>query len=398
MRVTGINDILFREVFDSKGDAAIKATVKTLTGQTATATVSCVGVSDAKVNAAIDFGNTKLRKALRGIDTVEQNEVDRRIVSLVRSFANPAAGRLLARAVSQAVARVGARAAGRELHQHLREFAPFSGPGWALPVPVFEFFSNNTEEGFKTVSLSINPRASKGPRRSLVTLMALARKTLASFHRLLPVVLHSSLVRGSGRNITLEEVLTAIVASAKKIGLRNSDVRIAVDFGQASVLEDERAISSEFFPEKEDTAMLQLCHSLIRRYPIGMIENAFQTDNAYGHAQRHFANRVTFLRHDLAAKDAAILEKAVIRDEVGAAAIDLACFDTVSDALDYAVQARGMNLARVLLTPNAEAIDDFLVDFGFAVSAEYLKLGSFLRGEHIVRYNRLLDLAHQQTL
>ncbi|PJE75626.1 hypothetical protein COV04_03440 [Candidatus Uhrbacteria bacterium CG10_big_fil_rev_8_21_14_0_10_48_11] len=389
MRVTAIHSVTFREVFDAHGGRAITAWVRTIAGQRAEAVASCAEMNDKQFAEAMTFANEKTLKALRGLDAVEQADVDRKINLLCEQFDDQDSWAPFARALSMAVARVGASASGRELYEHLREFAPFSGPGWAMPVPIILVHTDDTG-AFRSVRMAINPRASRGPRRSIRTLLNLARKTLAAFTASANAPLQNSdeVITVDGLNNTLTQLLQSTHAA----GLRRNDVRIGIDFGRTLQQEQEADTSDD------EAGMLHLCHMLIRRYPIGMVENSFRDEQTLVRAQGTYGDQVLFLRNDVANRDAGALTEAVTNHAVGAAAIDLWHFRTIGDALAYAVKARGMNVPRILRTSAKETLDDFLIDFAFATGAEYVELGGFGSGGHVAKYNRLLELANRHEL
>jgi enolase len=65
---------------------------------------------------------------------------------------------------------------------------------------------------------------------------------------------------------------------------------------------------------------------------------------------------------------------------------------TVIEALAVVEVARQAGLKIIVSHRSGETNDDFIADFAVAVSADYIKFGSPVRGERVAKYNRLLEI------
>jgi enolase len=66
---------------------------------------------------------------------------------------------------------------------------------------------------------------------------------------------------------------------------------------------------------------------------------------------------------------------------------------TLTEAVDCVKLANKHNFKIIVSQRSGETTDDFLVDLAVALGADYLKAGSLSRGERVVKYNRLMEIA-----
>ena len=89
------------------------------------------------------------------------------------------------------------------------------------------------------------------------------------------------------------------------------------------------------------------------------------------------------------------LQIAIDKKAVNAIVIKPNQIGTVIESLAIAEAARETGLKLIVSHRSNETNDDFLSDFSVAIAADYIKIGSMVRGENIAKYNRLLQIESQ---
>src|SRR5438552_3413558 len=154
-----IASIIAQQVFDSRGNPTLEATVKLQNGVEGSAIVpsgASVGKHEAlelrdgisnrflgrSVFKAVQNVNEKIDRALRGKDVLEQEKLDETLIALdgTQDKSNLGANAVLA--VSMAAARAAANVTGLPLYCYLGR-----GAGTLLPLPEIQIFGGGAHSG-----------------------------------------------------------------------------------------------------------------------------------------------------------------------------------------------------------------------------------------------------------
>ena len=139
--------------------------------------------------------------------------------------------------------------------------------------------------------------------------------------------------------------------------------------------------------------LLQHYLSLSSQYPLDYIEDPFHEDD-FIHPEKltSMLPNAMIVGDDLYASNPIRIIKGVEDRSTSAILLKINQIGTVSEAYIAADLAIKNNMALTVSLRSHETEDDFIADFAVGVGADQIKLGSPVRGERNVKYNRLLAI------
>jgi|GEM_PF-1401263 len=413
-----------REVINGEGYPTLKIEAQSAAGQKSESFVSsngflkneiaCYELKDKDkqyydgrgVGDAIDLVNKLFVNKIIGVDSINLSEIDKRIEKLDKTENKRKIGANTMFGVSMAIARLGAKATGKSLFEHLRHFAPFSGPGWQLPLPIVTLLSGGHHTGntfdLRSIGIIVNRREARGQSRNIRESVVIAAKIFHELGRVLKRHGFDPAVSSTGAYLVgIPEVETAFKLAQTaiiKAGFSpRRDVGLCVDVGAVPFYDELRhmtivRIGNQYLSNEELT---NLYRSWLRRYPIVIIQNPFsiEDEKAWSEGDKLLSQHTMLVGDDILGGNAELLKKMTNSRRFGGVAFQPIYAGTVSSAIQFAVKAKSLNLSRIVSASLEETPDDFIVDFAVALGAEYISIGGMSRGERVAKYNRLLELS-----
>lgn len=142
---------------------------------------------------------------------------------------------------------------------------------------------------------------------------------------------------------------------------------------------------------------VQLCDyylELCREYPLTFIEDGFSEDDGEGFALlKKLRPDVQVVGDDLFVSNIERLKK--YASCANGLLLKINQIGTVTEAIDAANYAKESGLDIIVSLRSGETTDDFIADLSVALSARQIKLGSPVRAERNVKYNRLLQISEE---
>jgi enolase len=124
-----------------------------------------------------------------------------------------------------------------------------------------------------------------------------------------------------------------------------------------------------------------------------MLEDPFRTDSweQWRSGRQQLPNTQFMADRAVSLSDTALVAAAT-SDAIHGVVVNMDLAPTLSDAVRFAVRAKGAGLDR-LVAAATDSTDPVAVDVAVAIGAEYIRLGTTSRFEHVGQYNRLNELA-----
>src|SRR3989344_3407396 len=104
------------------------------------------------------------------------------------------------------------------------------------------------------------------------------------------------------------------------------------------------------------------------------------------------AGKTKIIGDDLLVTNPERLKKAIDLKACNGILIKLNQIGTLSETLNVIKIARDAGFTIIISHRSGETTDDFIADLAVGVEAEYVKFGAPVRGERVVKYNRLLAI------
>ena len=411
-----IEHVAAREVLDSRGNPTVAADVILSDGTFATAAVpsgastgenEAVELRDGDKNRylgrgvlkAVENVNRSIAQALIGMDPFDQELIDARMIEL---DGTPNKGKLGANAilaVSVAVAKATAAAAGLPLYRYLG-----GASAHVLPVPMMNILNGgkHADNNVDFQEFMIQPWGAPTFREAL-------RMGAEIFHSLKAVLKqrgYNTAVGDEGgfapslksNEEALEVIALAVDGAGYKLG---KDVFIALD-PAASEMWDEATGKYRFFKSQPDRLatsdeMIDLWKCWCQKYPIRSLEDGLAEKDWDGWAKltRTLGDKVQLVGDDLFVTNVHYLERGIRERSANAILIKINQIGTLTETFAAVNLAMRNGFAAVISHRSGETEDTTIADFAVATNAGQIKSGSASRTDRVAKYNRLLVIEEE---
>ena len=142
--------------------------------------------------------------------------------------------------------------------------------------------------------------------------------------------------------------------------------------------------------------LLRYYQQLAAWYPLTYLEDGFQQDDFESFAKlKQCLPQIQVVGDDLFATNTERLEKGIALDCANTLLLKINQAGSLSDALDAARAAKRGGYGITVSLRSGETTDPFIADLAVGLGAQQIKLGSPVRGERNVKYNRLLRIEQE---
>jgi enolase len=406
-----IEEVMAREVLDSRGNPTLQVMVALDDGAVGTAMVpsgASTGAHEAVelrdggrryggkgVQKAVANVNTHIARRLEGEPASEQRLIDRVMCEL---DGTPNKSRLGANAilgVSMAVARASAMSHGLPLYRYL------GGPAaHRLPVPMFNILNGGKHAPDSTdfQEFMVMPVGAESFTEGL--------RAGAEIYHALKAVLHdrgaiTSVGDEGGFAPSLpgnEEAVQVVLEAIERAGYRpGEDVVLALDPATTELEADGKYALAKEGRVLTSAEMVAHWTSWVEKYPIRSLEDGLAEDDWEGWAQLVAAlgDRCQLVGDDLLVTNTERIRRAVREKSANSVLIKLNQIGTLSETLDAIAEAQRAGWTAVISHRSGETEDTFIADLAVATGAGQIKTGAPARSERTAKYNRLLEIEEE---
>lgn len=410
-----IEDVIAREVLDSRGNPTIEVEIYLEDGSMGSAIVpsgASTGIFEAVelrdgdksrylgkgVLTAVDNVNEIIAEEIIGMNIFDQVGLDQALIEL---DGTPNKGKLGANAilgVSLAAAHAAANSLGLPLFQYIGGVN-----GKLLPVPMMNILNGgqHADNNVDIQEFMVMPVGAESFREGL-------RMGAEIFHSL------KAVLKGKGMNTAVgdeggfapnlssnEEAIEVIVEAIKKAGYEpGKDVKIALDVA-ASGMYDEATKTYNFEGEgvKRTVAeMVDYYDMLTSKYPVISIEDGLAEDDWEGWKMLtdRLGKRVQLVGDDLFVTNTERLSKGISLGVANAILIKVNQIGTLTETLDAIEMAKKAGYTAIVSHRSGETEDVTIADIVVGINAGQIKTGAPSRTDRVAKYNQLLRL--EETL
>jgi enolase 1/2/3 len=404
-----IEEVMGREILDSRGNPTVEVEVLLSGGATGKAGVpsgASTGEREALelrdgekwryggkgVRKAVVHVNTEIAEEIKGADARDQALIDRILVEL---DGTPNKGRLGANAilgVSLAVCRAAAEASGLPLYRYL------GGAGaHVLPLPMM-----NVINGGVHADNRLDPQEFMVCPVGFATYAEALRAGVEVFHALKSILKKKGLSTAVGDEggfapdiASSREALDLLIGAIGWAGYKpGKDISIALDPAASEFYEKGKyALKGERKTLSSDQ-MVAYWAGLAGEYPIVSIEDGIAESDKAGWRTmtKELGDRLLLVGDDVFVTNPEILAAGIAEGIANALLVKLNQVGTVSETLEAVRLAQSNGYKTVVSHRSGETTDDSIADLAVAVNAGLIKTGSASRGERLAKYNRLLTI------
>ena len=407
-----IDDILAREILDSRGNPTIEVDVSLVNGVQGRAAVpsgASTGAHEAVelrdgdksryggkgVLKAVRNVNERISETIIGYSALNQSGIDAAMLELDGSAnkANLGANAILG--VSLAVARAAAAALELPLYRYLGGVSACT-----LPIPMFNILNGgkHAEDSTDFQEFMVMPVGassfSEGLRWGVEIYQAL-KKVLHDGGYNTNVGDEGGFAPSLKSNATaVELILKAIEMAGYKAG---EQVYIALDPAISELYEDGQYKLAKEGRTLSSAQMVDYWADWLGKYPIISLEDGMAEDDWEGWKQLNakLGDRVQLVGDDLLVTNVERISRAIKESSCNSLLTKVNQIGSLTEAISAVAMAQHAGWTAVISHRSGETDDAFIADLTVALNTGQIKAGAPARGERTAKYNRLLRIEEE---
>jgi len=418
MLMTGIVEVIGREILDSRGNPTVEVDVILECGAKGRAAVpsgASTGSHEAVelrdedkgrylgkgVLKAVNNVNTEIREALLGMDALNQVAIDKVMLELDGTSNKGRLGANAILGVSLAVAKAAAEALGQPLYKYLGGVNAKE-----LPLPMMNILNGgaHADSAVDLQEFMIQPVGAKSFQEAM-------RMGAEIFHHL------GKILKANGDSTNVgneggyapskiqgtEGALALISEAVKAAGYElGKDITFALDAASSEFCKEVNGKYEYHFKREGGVVrttdeMIKWYEELISKYPIVSIEDGLGEDDWDGWVKltKAIGDRVQIVGDDLFVTNTERLKKGIELGAGNSILIKLNQIGSLTETLDAIEMAKRAGYTAVVSHRSGETEDATIADVAVATNAGQIKTGSTSRTDRMAKYNQLLRIEEE---
>jgi enolase len=411
LNMTKIQNLQAREILDSRGNPTVEVDVTLAGGSTGRAAVpsgASTGEHEAielrdgdpqrylgkGVQKAVANVNTKIARAVRGLDALDQLTVDATMLKLDGTETKSRLGANAILAVSLATAKAAANCLGLPLFKYL------GGPNAkVLPVPMANVINGGAHsdapidfQEFMIMPLGL-PTFNEGLRAITET-----------FHALKAVLKQRGLSTAVGdeggfapKLKSVEDALETILQAIKHAGYKaGKDIYLTLDPAASEFYAGNGKYTFKKSTGETVTGddLVAFYAKLVNRYPIVSIEDGCgESDwSTWKKLTDKLGDRIQLVGDDLFVTNVKFLRKGIDTGTANSILVKVNQIGSLTETLDCVELAKAHAYTAVISHRSGETEDATIADIAVATNCGQIKTGSLSRSDRLAKYNQLLRI------
>jgi enolase len=411
--MTSIEDMLAREILDSRGNPTVEVEVLLGDGSIGRAAVpsgASTGVHEALelrdgdqdrfggkgVQKAVENVNDIISEELWGWDALDQEGIDSFLLALDGTPNKSKLGANAILGVSLAAAKAAAAAVGLPLYRYLGGVSACT-----VPVPMMNILNGGAHTGWQSTDFQefmVMPVGAESFAEGL-------RWGVEIYHALKKVL------KGKGYSTNVgdeggfapalksdEEAIESILEAIQAAGYQTGEqVMIALDPAASELWEDGKYNLRIQGKTVTSDQMVALWQDWVTRYPIISLEDGLAEDDWDGWVALTAAigDRVQVVGDDLLVTNVERLAKAIEMKAANSILIKLNQIGSLSETLDAIEMAKRAGWTAVVSHRSGETEDTTIADLAVAMNTGQIKTGAPCRSDRVAKYNQLLRIEEE---
>ena len=405
-----IKNLKGRQVFDSRGNPTVEAEVFLDNGISATA-ISPSGASTGafeahelrdkdinkflgkSVNIAVENINNRISSKLKGLDTNDQEEIDKVLLDLDGSENKTNLGANATLAVSLANSKCSALSNKRSLFKNL-------GNNYSLPIPLMNIINGgaHADNDLNIQEFMIRPDSANNFMNAIekcYLVIQNLKQILKSNKMLTNVGDEGGFAPSINSN---EEALELIVKAIEKSKLKpGKDIVICLDVAANELINEkgEYSIKSKSYSSVDEN--INYYKKLVSIYPIKSIEDPFAEEDwtSWKKITTEIGKDIQIVGDDLFVTNTKRLKKGITEKSANSILVKPNQIGTLTETLEVISMAKDANFNTIISHRSGDTEDTFIADLAAATMSSQIKTGSLARSERVAKYNRLLRIEEE---
>ena len=401
-----IKDVIGREILDSRGNPTIEVDVILESGIIGRASVPS-GASTGEREAlelrdeedrylgkgvlkAVNNVNTVLRNAVIGMDSLNQEAIDKKMIELDGTRIKSKLGANAILGVSMANLKAAALYEGIPLYK-------FIGNGTLLPVAMMNILNGgaHADNALDFQEFMIIPQRD--------TIKERIRIGAEIFHNLKKILKDNGMVTAVGDeggfapNIeSNEEAIKLIIEAIEKAGYKpGADVKLALDVAASELYNDGIYIVEGKSLNTEE--LIDYYEYLVNKYPICSIEDPVDENDWYGFRliTERLGSKIQLVGDDLFVTNKEYLQRGIDNKAGNAILLKVNQIGTITETLETIALAKKHNYNTIISHRSGETEDTTIADLAVGLNLGQIKTGSLSRTDRLCKYNELIRIEEE---
>ena len=410
-----IEQIVARQIFDSRGNPTVEVDVHTENGfigraavpsGASTGTHEAVELRDGDKSAYMGKGvlkavsnvNEIIGPELLGASVFEQNLLDKIMIELDGTSNKGKLGANAILGVSLALAKAAAQEANVPLYRYIGGVSANT-----LPVPMMNILNggSHADNSIDFQEFMIMPVGAQ----SFTQAMKMGSEIFHNLAKVLKANKMSTNVGDEGGfapNIASnEEALKIIIQAIEAAGFRpGEDVMIAFDAAASEFYDADTKLYHLKKSTGEKLTSSQMANfwaDLAKRYPIASIEDGMAEDDWSGWKEltNLVGDKVQLVGDDLFVTNVTRLQEGIDKKIANSILVKVNQIGSLTETISAVSMAQRANYTTVMSHRSGETEDNTIADLAVALNCGQIKTGSCSRSDRMAKYNQLLRIEEE---
>ena len=408
---TFIEDVVARQILDSRGNPTVEVDVKLscgVVGRAAVPSGASTGIYEALemrdgdktrymgkgVLKAVDNVNSIIAPELIGEDAANQYEIDKLMLELDGTSNKSKLGANAILGVSLAVAKAASLAYEMPLYRYLGGINAVT-----LPVPMMNILNGgaHADNNVDFQEFMITPVGAENFQEAI-------RMGAEVFHNLKAVLKDKGYVTSVGDeggfapNLSSnEEALEVIVSAIEKAGYTTEQIKICLDVASSEFYEDGKYKLDGEGKVLSREEMVDFLAAWVDKYPIISIEDGMAEEDWEGWKMLtdKIGHKCQLVGDDLFVTNTKRLAEGIQRGIANSILIKVNQIGTLTETLAAISMAHAAGYTAITSHRSGETEDSFIADLAVAVNCGQIKTGSASRSDRMAKYNQLIRIEQE---
>lgn len=408
---TFIEDVVARQILDSRGNPTVEVDVKLscgVVGRAAVPSGASTGIYEALemrdgdktrymgkgVLKAVDNVNSIIAPELIGEDAANQYEIDKLMLELDGTSNKSKLGANAILGVSLAVAKAASLAYEMPLYRYLGGINAVT-----LPVPMMNIINGgaHADNNVDFQEFMITPVGAENFQEAI-------RMGAEVFHNLKAVLKDKGYVTSVGDeggfapNLSSnEEALEVIVSAIEKAGYTTEQIKICLDVASSEFYEEGKYKLDGEGKVLSREEMVDFLAAWVDKYPIISIEDGMAEEDWEGWKMLtdKIGHKCQLVGDDLFVTNTKRLSEGIQRGIANSILIKVNQIGTLTETLAAISMAHAAGYTAITSHRSGETEDSFIADLAVAVNCGQIKTGSASRSDRMAKYNQLIRIEQE---
>ena len=408
--MTGIADVLGREILDSRGNPTVEVDVYLEDGAFGRAAVpsgASTGAHEAVekrdgepdrylgkgVRDAVEAVNGEIANAILGLDAEEQRRIDRTLIELDGTENKARLGANSILGVSLAVAKAAANSNAMPLYRYLGGVQ-----ARVLPTPMMNIINGgaHADNPIDIQEFMIMPIGAT----NVADAVRMGAEVFHTLKKQLKEAGHATNVGDEGgfapNLASADEAISFILKSIEKAGYTpGEDIAIALDCAATEYFKNGKYELAGESKSLSPEANAKYLADLVARYPIISIEDGMSEDDFEGWRALTdlIGDKCQLVGDDLFVTNMTRLALGFEKGLGNSILIKVNQIGTLTETLDVVDMAQRAGYSAVMSHRSGETEDSTIADLAVATNCGQIKTGSLARSDRTAKYNQLIRIA-----